>query len=191
VEDHEGNRDAATAVAPEMSRKRQPKSERGCEATFGQDRQLGPSNKQTHHSARGCRAPLIRIMPSICADVPIVPSDGGDRWHSRPNLRCRCREIARGRGGRPVNLSSEPQPTLREVHKGELPHRVGHRVCRLDVSNRPHSEFIASHLTPGFMATTRWRCSENRILGTPGLRVDGGLRAARGPSQTAGTAPQG
>jgi hypothetical protein len=53
-----------------------------------------------------------------------------------------------------IYLSGKPQPTLGEVHKGELAHWVDHRVCRLDVPVRPHSEFIASHLAPGFMVTT-------------------------------------
>jgi hypothetical protein len=52
-----------------------------------------------------------------------------------------------------VNLSGKPYPTLSNVHKGELVHRVGHRAGCLDVSVRSYSELIAGHLTPGFIVT--------------------------------------
>jgi hypothetical protein len=55
--------------------------------------------------------------------------------------------------GRPVYLRGKPQPTLSNVHEGELVHRVGHRAGRLDVSVCPYSELIAGHLTPGFIVT--------------------------------------
>jgi hypothetical protein len=50
-------------------------------------------------------------------------------------------------------LSGKPQPTLSNIHEGELVHRVGHRACRLDVPVCPRSELIAGHLTPGFIVT--------------------------------------
>ncbi len=55
--------------------------------------------------------------------------------------------------GRPVFLSGKPQPTLSNVHEGELVHRVDRRAGRLDVHACPCSELIAGHLTPGFIVT--------------------------------------
>src|SRR5258708_18891425 len=52
--------------------------------------------------------------------------------------------------GRPVYLRGKPQPTLSNVHEGELVHWVGHRAGCLDVSVRSYSELIAGHLTPRF-----------------------------------------
>jgi hypothetical protein len=52
-----------------------------------------------------------------------------------------------------VYLSGKPQPTLSNIHEGELVHRVGHRACRLDVPVCPRSEIIPGHLTPGFIVT--------------------------------------
>ncbi len=52
-----------------------------------------------------------------------------------------------------VYLSGKPQPTLSNVHEGELVHRVGHHAGRRDVPLCPRSELIAGHLTPGFIVT--------------------------------------
>ena len=54
-----------------------------------------------------------------------------------------------------VNLSGKPQPTLSNVHEGELVHRVGHGAGRIDVPVCTHSELIAGHLTPGFIVTLK------------------------------------
>ncbi len=57
--------------------------------------------------------------------------------------------------GRPVYLRGKPQPTLSNVHEGELVHRVGHGAGRIDVPVCTHSELIAGHLTPGFIVTLK------------------------------------
>jgi len=64
--------------------------------------------------------------------------------------------------GGPVYLSGKPQPTLSNVHEGELVHRVGHRAGRLDVSVCPYSELITGHLTPGFIVTLLRHSPERR-----------------------------
>jgi hypothetical protein len=55
--------------------------------------------------------------------------------------------------GRPVYLRGKPQPTLSNIHEGELVHWVGHRAGRLDVPVCSRSELIAGHLTPGLIVT--------------------------------------
>jgi hypothetical protein len=80
-------------------------------------------------------------------------------YGSSLSLRPGCCRIARAS---PVNLRSKPQPTLRSVHKGELPHRVGHRVCRLDLLVSARAEFITSHFMPpisSHLLSIRRRCS--------------------------------